>query len=182
MSDAAQSKHERMETIWLERARRLSQRVVLDESGEKSFPVLALGVEDERYGIDLCDVAEVLPPIQATPVPGASPVFSGVINVHGEIRPVLNLRRLLGMEGVLRHSDPTRMIVPRTILLRKEGREMGLQIDSVEQIRWIGPGNLQPAGNGGPALAPHFKGLTQDLLMLLSTNALFAELEKGVTT
>ena len=66
-------------------------------------------------------------------------VFAGVINLHGEIRPVLDLRRFLDIaveEGV----------PARVILLRKDGRELGLQVDSVEEVRWIGAGDLQSHG------------------------------------
>lgn len=166
----------RMEAVWHERAHRLSQRPDPARARQDGSPVMVLGLGKERYGIDLSDVAEVLPPVRPTPVPGTPPVFSGVINVHGEIRPVMDLRRLLGMETLL-NGD-----VPRVILIRKEGREMGLQIDTVEQIRRIGSADLQSAGNGDPGWSHHIKGSTKDLLMLLSTEALFAELTTGVTT
>jgi chemotaxis signal transduction protein len=160
----------KMEAVWRERAERLSRRSVLAEDSQDASPVIVLGIGKERYGVDLADVAEVLAAVRATPVPGAAPVFSGVINIHGEIRPVMDLRRFLSMEaapdGGLR----------RVILLRKDGWEMGLEIDSVEQIRWIEPGERQQSGN-----SPHLKGSTKDLLMLLSTEALFAELRIGVT-
>jgi hypothetical protein len=90
------------------------------------------------------------------------------------------------------------------ILLRKDGRELGLQIDSVEHIRWIGsgelgsgelgPGELGPGelgpedldatGSLDPGCSQHVRGSTKDLLMLLGTEALFAELHThtGVTT
>ncbi len=61
---------------------------------------MVLGIGAERYAVELRDVEEVLPPVRATPVPGAAAVFAGVINVHGEIRPVMDLRRLLGMDAV----------------------------------------------------------------------------------
>jgi chemotaxis signal transduction protein len=170
------SDQERMEAVWRERARRLAQRPVLAVAGQNTLPVLVLGIGKERYGIDLPDVAEVLPTVQPMPVPGTAAVFAGVINVQGEIRPVVDLRRLLGIETVLT-GDPARVI-----LLRKDGREMGLQIDSVEQVCWIGPGDLQSAGNGNAGTSLYVKGSTKDLLMLLSTEALFAELHTGVTT
>jgi purine-binding chemotaxis protein CheW len=169
-----QSPQQHMEAVWQERASRLSQRPTLAE--RNLWPVIVLGIGAERFGVDLCDVAEVLPPVRATPVPGVPPTFSGVINVRGEIRPVIDLRRLLGMETIA-NIDPARVI-----LLRKEGREMGLQIDSVEEIRRIGPADLQSAGSGELGCSAHIKGSTKDLLMLLSTEALFAELRTGVTT
>ena|SRR5580658_5656149 len=181
MTEEPKSRQQQIEAVWRERARRLSQRPLLDEAGQNSFAVIAVGLGKERYGVHLSDVAEVLPPVRVTPVPGAAAVFSGVFNVHGEIRPVLDLRCFLGMEAIqnrgLQNTERARVI-----LLRKDGREMGLQIDSVEQIRWIGPGDLQPAANGGAASSSCFKGSTKDLLVLLDTEALFAGLQEGVTT
>jgi chemotaxis signal transduction protein len=109
--------------------------------------------------------------VRPTPVPGTAAAFAGVINVHGEIRPVIDLRRLLGLPDAARSGDPARVI-----LLRRQGRELGLRIDSVEQIRWVGPGELQPSGGGAVGSSPYIKGSTRDLLMLLRTEALFAEL------
>src|SRR6202035_4025013 len=140
-----------------ERAIRLARRPVLAEAGHETFPVIVLGIGKERYGIDFSDVAEVLPPVRPTPVPGAAEVFAGVINVHGEIRPVVDLRQALGMQAPqaenLRDGPPARVI-----LLRRNGREMGLQIDSVEQIRWIASADLQTGGNGGSGASPHVRG------------------------
>jgi len=164
-----------VEAVWRERALRLSQRPVSAGPAQNAFPVLVLGVAKERFGIHLPDVAEVLPVVRPTPVPGAGPVFAGVINVHGEIRPVIDLRRFLGMEAA---EDGH----ARVILLHKDGRELGLQIDSVEHIRWIGPEDLDASGNLDAGWSQHVKGSTKDLLMLLGTEALFAELHTGVTT
>jgi chemotaxis signal transduction protein len=170
----AQQQH--MEAIWRQRANRLSQRPVLAEAKQNDLPVIVLGIGKERYAVDLPDVAEVLPPVRVTPVPGAPAGFSGVINVHGEIRPVIDLSGLLGIETVP-NGD-----LARVILLRKEGRELGLQIDSVEQIRWIATADLPADGHGDATSSPHIKGSTKDLLMLLSTEALFAELHTGEKT
>jgi chemotaxis signal transduction protein len=159
---------EGMEAVWRERAHRLSQHPVSDGTGQNAVPVIVLGIGKERYGIDLPDVAEVLPPIRVTPVPGAAAVFAGVINVHGEIRPVLDLRRFLCIEGTQNGG------LARVILLRRDGRELGVQIDSVEQIRWIDSGEVQPAG-----LSTRIKGSTADRLMLVNTEAIFAELQTG---
>jgi purine-binding chemotaxis protein CheW len=170
-----------MEAVWRARAKRLSQRPGAAAAGQNALPVIVLTLGKERYGVELSDVIEVMPPVRATPVPGAPAVFAGVINVHGEIRPVIDLRRLLGIETAP-NSD-----LARVILLRKDSREMGLQIDSVEQIRWLDSGELQSAGQDDaarfqPITSQYVKGSTKDLLMLLSTEALFAALNTGVTS
>lgn len=175
----ASSSQQQMATVWRDRARRLSLRPNLTGAEQDAVPVVVLGIGKERYGVDLQDVAEVFPVIVPTPVPGAAAVFAGVINVHGEIRPVIDLRRLLGLETAGKRADS------RVVLLRRGGRELGLQIDSVEQIRWIGSGDAAGATSSGAfpsQVSVHIKGSTKDLLMLLRTDALFAELDIGVTT
>jgi purine-binding chemotaxis protein CheW len=163
-----------VEAVWRERAVRLSQRPASARAAQNAFPVLVLGIGKERYGIDLPDVAEVLPPVRPTPIPGAALVFAGVINVHGEIRPVIDLRLFLGI-GTAEDGHA------RVVLLRKDGREIGLQIDSVEHVRWVASGELEAAGNRAGERSRPVKGSTKDLLMLLSTESLFAQLETGVT-
>ena len=168
---------QQVEAVWRERARRLSQRPNLT-GAQDAIQVVVLGVGKERYGIDLQDVAEVFPPVAPTPVPGAAPIVSGVINVHGEIRPVVDLGRLLGIKTA---AKPSSGPLERVILLRKDDRRMGLRIDSVEQIRWIKTNELQTSSAVDTGVSrnasPRIKGWTKDLLMLLSTEAIFAALE-----
>lgn len=175
------SQQQRTEAVWRARAKRLSQRPDATADGLNVLPVIVLRLGKERYGVALSDVTEVLPRVRATLVPGAPAVCAGVINVHGEIRPVLDLRRLLGVE-----SAPSGNLT-RVILLCMDSREMGLQIDSVDQIRWIGSGELRLGGQDDVARFQHItsqyiKGSTTDLVMLLRTEALFAALNTGVTT
>ena len=75
------SKELRMEAVWRERARRLSQSPKLAGAGQSTLPVVVVGIGKERYGMPIEDVAEVFPPLRPTPVPGAHALFSGVVNV-----------------------------------------------------------------------------------------------------
>lgn len=174
------SDEQRTEVVWRARANRLSQRPVVNESRKDAFPVVVLGLDDEYYAVRLSDVAEVLPPIQPTPVPGAAAIFAGVINVHGEIRPVIDLRRLLDV-GIVQDEDSARVI-----MLRSSGRELGLRVGTVEQIRWLGLQEIQSTGDvhqaGNRSLTSRYVGgWTKDLLMLLNTETLFGELDTGGT-
>jgi chemotaxis signal transduction protein len=177
MKAMLESDQERMRAVWRQRAVRLSRRPLAARTAQDDFQVMVLEIGDERYGIELADVAEVLPPIQVTPVPGAPPFFSGVVNVHGEIRPVADLKHLLGIKTAGYGN------LARVILLRKQGREMGLIVDRVEQIRSVASGNLPAGGDRFTKLsARYLKELRHDTLMLLDTEALFAELLKETTS
>lgn len=175
MKPARASGQAPMDTVWRQRAARLSKRPMASGIGPDSFQVMVLAIGNERYGVELADVAEALPPVRSTPVPGAPPLFLGVVNIHGEIRAVVDLNRLLG--GAAAESGAA----ARMILLRREDREIVLAVDRVEQVRWISPQDMQ-ASSGGGFVSPYLQGLTKDMLMLLSTKALFAELSKGTTS
>src|SRR6185369_1862880 len=141
-SAANQTEQEHMEAVWRQRAARLARRPTPAGAGQDTRPFMVLGIGNERYGIELADVAEVLPRVQITTIPGAPRYLAGVINVHGEIRPVADLRRLLGIEPAEKAAAENGGRT-RVVLLRMQGREMGLQVDAVEHIRWVASGELR---------------------------------------
>jgi purine-binding chemotaxis protein CheW len=180
---------QRIESVWRVRADRLARRPVGEEILHGGRQVMVLGIGNERYGIDFPEVAEILPPVQVTPVPGVAAVFAGVVNVRGEVRPVVDLRTLLGIGGGTGNGT-----LSRVILLRREGREMGLRVDTVEQIEWIRDAEFTATDDAGlprgldedvtprSRWSKYIARSTGNLLMLLSTEALFAELDGGVAT
>ena len=163
---------EQVEAVWRQRAVRLSRRPTVSTQ-EFQLHVLVLALGKERYGIEIADVAEVLPAILCTPVPGAPPVIAGVMNVRGEIRPVMDLKLILGIRNAAVPGVPAPVI-----LLRQQAREVGVQVDQVEQIRTIAAGELRACGDETAGLSRYLKGITQDTLMLLSTEALYTEFLK----
>ena len=50
-------------------------------------------IEDQRYGLPLERVEQVLPMVWVTPLPEAPEIVIGVINVHGSVLPVLDIRK-----------------------------------------------------------------------------------------
>jgi purine-binding chemotaxis protein CheW len=58
---------------------------------------IVLPIGEDRYGIELTDVREVVPEPLLTPVPGAPAAVLGVVNLRGEVVPVLDTARLLGL-------------------------------------------------------------------------------------
>jgi chemotaxis signal transduction protein len=162
----------RMESVWRERATRLASRASAYAPGAE-MRVIVLKIGAERYGIELTAVAGVLPPVLCTPVPGAPRALAGIIAVHGEIRPVLDLRRMLGTEPHVAAEGPAPVV-----LLSRKGRQLGLQADRVEQIRSIRKSACREIGDSSFP-ARYVESLTDDTLMLLRVDALFAELLMG---
>jgi purine-binding chemotaxis protein CheW len=175
--DPSASDADRTQTVYAQRAARLAAPAVLSDSLQDLIQVMVFRLGEERYGIELRDVAEVITAISAARVPGAPAHFAGVIAVRGEIRPVLDLRRMLEMPAPDRSGESGGPA--HVLLLRLAGSQVAVQTDGVERVRLIGRNELHvPGAQTGSAHSPYVRASTTDALMLLSTTALLAEFFK----
>ncbi len=55
--------------------------------------LLIFSLDGKRYAIHLQAVERVVPAVEITPLPEGPDIVSGVINVHGQVIPILNIRR-----------------------------------------------------------------------------------------
>ena len=53
-------------------------------------------VDGQTYALPLAAVDRILRMVEVTPLPGAPDVVEGVINIQGEVVPVVSIRRRLG--------------------------------------------------------------------------------------
>jgi chemotaxis signal transduction protein len=154
----------RIDAVYRQRAARLAEKQATQGPVTAGLPVLIFRLAQERYAIELQEVAETIPFTGCSPAPGSPPQFRGVIGLRGELRPVLDLGRLLALaENGNRNSG-------FVLLLRGRGREIGLKVDHVEELREIRPEELS-----GPGQVNYVKGITPDALMLLNVEAVLTQ-------
>ena len=155
---------ERTEAIYRQRAERLAWKEPVGGSTAASVPVLIFRLRQERYAVELKDLAEVLAFARCTPAPGAPAILRGVINVRGELRAVVDLGAALGLPpGGAADSG-------FVLMLRRSGREIGLKVDLVEETREIQPEEFSSAAQGSCV-----KGIASGTLMLLSVEAVLTK-------
>lgn len=93
----------------------------------KQYIVAKLG--NEQYGIDIAYVDNIVRMQKITRVPKTQPYFLGVINLRGEIIPVMSMRDKLEMEeGEITGS--TRII----IIKPEQNASLGLLVDEVREV------------------------------------------------
>lgn len=157
-----------VESVWRERAERLARGPARSASEQDARTVLVVTIGNERYGLALEDTAEVLPPRPVTPVPGAPPGVAGVINVHGEICPVIDLPCRLGGAAASGAG-------PASVVLIRQGEQvLGLLVDAAEHVLSIPASEIRGSAETQQDLPSHYlSGLTRDLLRLLRTASLF---------
>lgn len=107
------------------------------EQPDAWLEVLSFDLGDERYAIETCHVAEVLPLSHFTPLPNTPAFVLGIVNVRGRVVSVLDLRVLfeLPISGL---SDKNFLLV-----LQSPEMEFGLLIDRVQGIQPLERDSLQ---------------------------------------
>lgn len=90
--------------------------------------VLAFELGTHLYALNVADVREVLRAVAITSLPSAPAVVDGVVDVRGEIVPVLNLRRRFGLP--VQPPGPDEHMV----LARAGERAMLLRVDAVRDV------------------------------------------------
>jgi purine-binding chemotaxis protein CheW len=107
-------------------------------SAERQFLVFRLG--DDEFGLPIEAVDEVARvPEQITRLPKAPKFLEGVVNLRGEVLPVVDQRRRFDMPK-LERSEGRRLIVVRT-----EQHRAGVIVDSVSEVLRSNADAIEPA-------------------------------------
>jgi purine-binding chemotaxis protein CheW len=108
-----------------------------DAREEPGIPLLLFALGGESYAFPLERVREVVKPGPITPVPSISEHILGVMNLRGEILPVLDPKRLLGIGA----GTPGRE--GRIIVVKAPGMSVGFLADNVEDAIEV-KGSIEP--------------------------------------
>lgn len=97
------------------------------EKEVKQYIVVRIG--SEKYGIDISYVDNIVRMQKITRVPKAQVYFKGIINLRGEIVPVMSIRLKMGLE------DDTFTNASRIIILKIEEKGvLGVIVDEVCEV------------------------------------------------
>jgi purine-binding chemotaxis protein CheW len=148
-----------LRTLYDKRAAQLAARRTGSAPAAEIRRVLVFKVADETFGIEAGDVVEILRYRGSTPVPGTPETLMGLINVRCEIRPLLNIARLLGVSA-------SRNEAGYVLLVRAQDEIFGFKIDEIERVRDLRTSEVS-APDSDQAESRRLKGITTDKLMLI---------------
>jgi purine-binding chemotaxis protein CheW len=100
-------------------------------SKEEVKQLIRFTVGDEDYGIELSQVKEVIRTRRVTWLPKAPACVRGIINLRGEVIPIVDLRDRFG----LKQAEQT--AATRVIVVEVEERRVGIVVDSASQVARI---------------------------------------------
>lgn len=134
------------------------------------YIVIKLG--NERYGIDISYVDNIVRMQRMTRVPKVAPYIKGVINLRGEVVPVMSARIKMGLEPDV-ETNATRII----ILKFEQQGIIGVTVDSVAEVVTLNSETIEkvPYDNKEENFI-HGVGTSGDgLISILDLNALISD-------
>lgn len=109
----------------------------IKEEGETAqYIVLRLG--EEQYGIDIRNIDNIVRMQKITRIPKMPPYLKGVINLRGEVIPVVSMRLKMGLAQD-EITKQTRIIV---LKLEQEGN-VGFLVDEVKEVVTLSSGEIE---------------------------------------
>ncbi len=110
---------------------------------------LAFRLGEESFAFEIERVREVLSYTKVTKVPNTPDYMSGVINLRGNVVPVVDLRLLFGL-GQGKMTEDTCIIIVE-VTLDDETHEIGAHADAVREVVDLKKNEIEPA----PTLGEH---------------------------
>ncbi len=107
-------------------------------SGEV-LQVVSFKLATEEYGVDISQVQEIIRLVEITHVPRAPRFMEGVINLRGQLIPIIDLRTRFGMMRI----DATKST--RIIVTEIGSKRVGIVVDSVSEVLNLPIENVEDA-------------------------------------
>lgn len=135
---------------------------------EVQLVVFTIGAEE--YGIEVNQVQEIIKLLPITRVPKSPDFIEGVINLRGNVIPVVNVHHRLGLEK-RENTEKTRIVV-----VEVQRNSVGLIVDQVLEVLYLSQSAFEPptvAGNlTNTAFIKGIGKLNGRLILLLDLDAL----------
>lgn len=113
----------------------------MDEVRTDSRQFVVFRLDNEEYGIEILRVKEIKEMIRITRVPKAAHYVRGVINLRGEVIPIVDLRKKFSL---IKNSDNDST---RIIIVAVEDITVGLVVDTSSEVLDIMNEDIEEAPN-----------------------------------
>lgn len=117
-----------------------ADRLSVEDEQEGLLQLVGFEIGKEQFGVNILTVQEIIRSAPVTVVPN-SPVFvEGVINLRGDIIPVIDLRKRLNMYEQSMDSDRNWILI-----LNINNKVIGFIVDAVNEVLKVAEDSIEPA-------------------------------------
>jgi len=107
-------------------------------ASEPEQHLVVVRLDQERYGFAIEHVHEIIRMQEVTRIPRAPAFVEGVINLRGQVIPVLDLRRRFGLPAEERDGST------RIVVVEMHGNRVGVVVDAVLEVLRVSESSVVP--------------------------------------
>ena len=100
--------------------------------------LVVFNLSNEDYGVDIANVEGIVKMQAITNVPRAPSFVEGIINLRGEVLPVIDLRKRLGLPQGKTNKDT------RIVNVEVDGTKIGMVVDAVSEVLRVPEEDIEP--------------------------------------
>jgi purine-binding chemotaxis protein CheW len=155
----------------------------LDQTKHANIPyqgecqILSFLLNDIEYGIDISYVKEIIASKKITKLPNSPSFIRGVVNLRGNIVPVVDLKRRFQLVETI--NDTERSIITILLKINEKMKCIGMLTDKILDTYLVNQDEISPIPlNSSAIFKRHVYGVVaidEKPLMLLNTQELFCE-------
>ncbi len=149
--------------------------------------LVVFGIGREEFGIDISRVREIVRLQNITAIPQSPDFVEGIVNLRGQIVPIVDLCRRFSIASVASGSvaDESRR---RIIVVNLDDQNVGVLVDGVSEILRIPDESVEPtppivAGGANSAASDFIRGVAKvesRLIIILDIDRMFTFEERSV--
>lgn len=151
-----------------------SHQQSIASQGDVNQQYLTFVMGQEEYGVEILTVQEIRGWQKTTVIPNAPDYIKGVINIRGNVIPIIDLRQRFGIKKVT--YNPTTVVIIVKIKVEDTDKTIGIVVDAVSDVIIVDEQTMRPTPDFGLDTDIRFiKGLTSvndNMVILLDVHKL----------
>ncbi|WP_277586374.1 chemotaxis protein [Psychrobacillus antarcticus] len=153
---------------------------ILLESGTNELEIVEFQIGQNKFGINVIKVKEIIQPIAITFIPHAHPHVEGIVQLRGEVLPVISMNRVLGIP-VQNKCEQEKFIVAEF-----NKQRVVFHVDNVTQIHRISWDQIEKPSEIYQGSASHVIGVIkrqEEMILLIDFEKIIVDInpESGIS-
>ncbi len=114
------------------------------DTEDSQIQLVTFRLGNELYGVDIMAVKEIVRIQPIRPIPNAPNYMVGILNLRGEIIPIIDLHRRFNI-AFANEEDELDELESGFIILNINGKQLGIIIDRVSRVATVNSSDIQAA-------------------------------------
>lgn len=153
---------------------------ILLESGTNELEIVEFQVGQNKFGINVIKVKEIIQPIGITFIPHAHPHVEGIVQLRGEVLPVVSMNRVLGIPAENKNHQE------KFIVAEFNKQRIVFHVDNVTQIHRISWDQIEKPSDIYQGSSSHVIGVIKrqaEMILLIDFEKIIVDInpESGIS-